>query len=149
MKRTGKAVPLAALALAASSIYALSGYGDGQAPRPLRGYMRQKLDHAKDVLDGLAVEDFTLIARSARAMRQLSEDAKWRVSPNVRYLRLSAEFRELADELAAKAKEKNLDGATLAFVKLAMNCVNCHKLVRDERLMTLVRRDKNRARSRA
>jgi hypothetical protein len=32
-------------------------------------------------------------------------------------------FRERADELAAEAKEKNLDGATLAFVKLTMNWV--------------------------
>jgi hypothetical protein len=99
--------------------------------------MRQKLEHAKDALEGLAVEDFALIAKSSKSMRELSEDARWRVSPNVHYLRLSAEFRDLADELGAKAREKNLDGATQAYVKLTMSCVKCHKLVRDERLVSL------------
>ena len=70
-------------------------------------------------------------------MRELSEDARWRVSPNANYLRLSAEFQDVAGELAAKAKERNLDGATLAYVKLTMNCVKCHRLVRDERLISL------------
>jgi hypothetical protein len=29
-----------------------------------------------------------------------------------------------------KAKDKNIDGATLAYLRLTMNCVNCHKYVR-------------------
>jgi hypothetical protein len=78
-----------------------------------------------------------MIANNARAMRQLSEDARWQVSPKINYLRLSAEFRDLADELAAKAKGRNLDGATLAYVKLTMNCIKCHQLVRQERLVRL------------
>ena len=28
------------------------------------------------------------------------------------------------------AKEKNLEAATLAYVRVTMSCVNCHKLVR-------------------
>jgi hypothetical protein len=98
--------------------------------------MRQKLDHSKQVLEGLTVEDFAMIAKHATAMRELSEDARWRVSPNINYRRLSAEFQDLANELAAKAKERNLDGATLAYVKLTMNCVKCHQLVREQRLIT-------------
>ena len=81
--------------------------------------MRQKLELAKNALEGLAVEDFALIGKSATGIRQVSEDARWRISPNANYLRLSAEFQDLADELAATAKEKNLDGATLAYVKLS------------------------------
>jgi hypothetical protein len=77
-------------------------------------------------------------------MRELSEDARWQVSPNVNYLRLSAEFQDLAGELATTAKDKNLDGATLAYVKLTMNCVKCHKLVRAERLITLGPREEDR-----
>jgi hypothetical protein len=137
MKPTLMGHRLVLLALAATLGGGLAASGEGQEPRPLRGYMRQKLEQAKDVLEGLAVEDFALIAKSAKAMRELSEDARWRVSPNANYLRFSAEFRDLADELGAKAKEKNLDGATLAYVKLTMSCVKCHKLVRDERLISL------------
>ena len=52
------------------------------------------------------MEDFALIAKNATAMRELSEDARWRVSPNINYLRLSAEFQDLAGEMATKAKDK-------------------------------------------
>ena len=33
-------------------------------------------------------------------------------------------------ELVKNAKEQNIDGATLAYLKLTMNCVQCHKFVR-------------------
>ena len=46
------------------------------------------------------------------------------------YIAFTTEFQRLADEMALKAKEKNLDGATLAYLRLTMNCVNCHKYVR-------------------
>ena len=35
--------------------------------------------------------------------------------------------------MQAKAKAKNLDGATLAYVRLTMNCIECHKYVRDHK----------------
>ncbi len=107
--------------------------------RALRPFMRQKLGYAQSVLEGMAIEDYAMIAKNAKALRELSEDAQWRVSPNVNYLRLSNEFQALADELADKAGERNLDGVTLGFFKLTNNCVACHKLVRDERLITSVR----------
>ena len=40
------------------------------------------------------------------------------------------EFQRLSDEMDRKAKEKTIDGATLAYLRLTMNCVNCHKYVR-------------------
>jgi hypothetical protein len=39
-------------------------------------------------------------------------------------------FQRLADEMNRKAKDKNIGGATLAYLRLTMNCVNCHKYVR-------------------
>ena len=46
------------------------------------------------------------------------------------YVALTTEFQRYADDLARNAKEHNIDGATLAYVKLTMNCVQCHKYVR-------------------
>ena len=146
MKRTLKGYRLVLLALAATLAGGLVAFSEGQEKSPLQLYMRQKLDHSKNVIEGLALEDFAMIAKNAKAMRELSEDARWRVSPNINYLRLSAEFQDIADELAAKAKGKNLDGATLAYVKLTMNCVKCHKLVRDDRLIALVPREADQER---
>ncbi len=56
-------------------------------------------------------------------------DTKLRSKPQ--YGWLSVEFQQLADEITAKANEKNLDGATLGYVQLTANCVRCHRNVRD------------------
>jgi hypothetical protein len=115
----------------------LASRGLGQQPRSkLSAFMRPKLEHSKAVLEGLALENFDEIARGARAMKELSEAAEWRVSPSVLYLRYSSEFQRLAGELIANANEKDIDGATLAYVQLTINCVNCHKHVRQDRLIS-------------
>jgi hypothetical protein len=95
--------------------------------------MRLKLDYSKKVLEGLTLEDYSSITTSARALRRLSEAAEWEVPtiPDAKeYVAFTAEFQRTADELVKKAKDKNVDGATLAYLRLTMNCVNCHKYTR-------------------
>jgi hypothetical protein len=130
-------VAIAAFLGTATLSVALSAASHAQQGKALRQFMRQKLDYAQRVLEGITLEDYALVAKNAKDLRTLSEDAQWRVSPNLQYLRLSSEFQSLADDLAQKARDRNLDGVTLGFFKLTNNCVACHKLVRDERLVTL------------
>jgi hypothetical protein len=42
-------------------------------------------------------------------------------------------FRRAAETLIQKAKAKNLDGATLAYVDMTVTCVRCHQYCRDIR----------------
>lgn len=103
-------------------------------PRPSRAeFMRQKLEFAKKVLEGLTLEDYDGIAKNARALKLLSQAAEWEVPtiPNANeYIALTTEFQKAADDMRQKAKEKNVDGATLAYLRLTMTCVNCHRVVR-------------------
>src|SRR4051812_46489323 len=95
--------------------------------------MREKLGHSKGILDGLAREDFSRIAEGARALQAMREIGTWAAPSRPvadRYRIYSLEFQELTGELVAKAEEKNLDGATLAYLRLTMNCGNCHKELR-------------------
>ena len=41
------------------------------------------------------------------------------------------EFRRIVDKMQKAAKEKRLDGATLAYVDMTMSCVECHKYARN------------------
>ena len=96
--------------------------------------MRQKLDFAKGMLEGLTREDYPQIAKNAKALKALSQAAVWtdtKLRSKPEYGWLSVEFQQLADEIATKADQKNLDGATLGYVQLAANCVRCHRNVRD------------------
>lgn len=101
-------------------------------PDQVAVFMRAKLAHSQDVLEGLAVEDFDLIDKGAQQLSLASEDASWQVLQTEDYARQSAEFRRSCDSLRKAAKGKNLDGAALAWMEITMKCVQCHKYVRDQ-----------------
>jgi cytochrome c556 len=95
--------------------------------------MRRKLEESKKVLEGLTREDYALVKEGADSLKRLSEAAEWQPStiPNVeQYVAYTKDFQRLCDELGQNAKARNLDGATLAYVQLTLNCVSCHKYVR-------------------
>jgi len=124
---------LAGLAgLAAASNATRAGQRDDKPTRA--EFMRQKLVFAKDVLEGLALEQFATIEKGGKALRRLSGAAEWEVPtiPNATdYVMMTTDFQRHTDELVKQAKAKNIDGATLAYVKLTMGCVQCHKFIRD------------------
>lgn len=100
-------------------------------PDQVAPFMRIKLTHSQDVLEGLAVEDFDLIDRGAQQLSLTSEDASWQVLQTEDYARMSADFRRSCDRLREAARGKNLDGAALAWMEVTMKCVQCHKYIRD------------------
>jgi hypothetical protein len=107
-----------------------------QQPSPARSrreFMRQKLDFSKEVLEGLSLEQFASIERGGKALKKLSEAAEWEVPtiPNATdYIAQTTDFQRSCDDLLKQAKARNIDGATLAYLKLTMTCVQCHKFVR-------------------
>jgi hypothetical protein len=129
------AVTAAILALVSLPfVPALSTGRAGQQEKQNRSeFMRRKLEFSKNVLEGLALEQYPMIEKNAKALKVLSQAAEWEVPmiPNATdYVALTSEFQRYADDLVKAAKQGNIDGATLAYVKLTMNCVQCHKYVR-------------------
>jgi cytochrome c556 len=108
-----------------------------QQPNDVAAFMRMKLEHSQNVLEGIALEDFALIERDSQRLSLLSQAANWQVLQTPDYLQHSLDFRRSADALTKAARDKNLDGAALAYVQMTMNCVNCHKYVRTARLASL------------
>ncbi len=103
----------------------------GEQPvKPVETLMRAKLIHSQSILEGLTSEDFVQIAKDAQALTLLSEEAGWQVVQTVDYIRHSDQFRRNTKALSDAAQRKNLDGATLAYVQVTLNCVECHKYVR-------------------
>jgi hypothetical protein len=96
--------------------------------------MQEKLKHSQKVLEGIALNDFDIIAKNAQSLLALSEKAEWKVFPTPPYLMYSNEFQRAAEKLIKDAKDKNLDGATLAYMEMTLNCVRCHKYVRSVRM---------------
>jgi hypothetical protein len=120
---------LATFAVAATFL-AARGQEKGKPTRA--EFMRMKLEYSKKVLEGLTLENYETISKNAKALKALGEAAEWEV-PTIpdasEYIVFTTEFQRLANEMDRKAKEKNIDGATLAYLRLTMNCISCHKYV--------------------
>ncbi|MBS0209537.1 MAG: cytochrome c [Planctomycetes bacterium] len=102
-------------------------------PNDVSVFMKLKLPHAHRVLDGIIMEDYDLIAKSASQLGLLSQEANWNVLQTPEYLAHSVDFRRAVDALSRAARDKDADQATLAYMDMTLKCVNCHKYVRDAR----------------
>ena len=93
-------------------------------------FMRKKLSASRDIVEGLATEDYQQIAQNAQDLMLLSQESGWNIIQSDEYLRMSSEFRNSAERLRDNAKDKSLDGATLAYFEVTLSCVRCHKYIR-------------------
>ncbi len=105
-----------------------------RAISPGRDFMRQKLDHAQSVLEGITSEDFVLISVHANKLAAMSDQPDWRALDTAEYAQQSALFKRTAEALGKAARERNLDAATLAYTKMTFSCVECHKYIRTRKV---------------
>jgi hypothetical protein len=124
---------LRAVLLSSAAVLLLGVPVVAETPDQTKAFMRLKLIHTQNVLEGLATEDYALIAKSSQALVLASHESNWRVFQTPEYNQHSEDFRRIADALTKHAKEKNLDAAALDYVRLTTNCIHCHKYVRAER----------------
>ncbi len=126
---------VAALALIPCALLASREIGKRrEVPDSVKQLMRRKLQASQKVLEGVAIKDFELIAKYAKELKEISEEAQWKVIKTNRYEIYSKDFREITDSLVSHAKDQNLDAAALDYVDLTLTCVKCHKYVREERM---------------
>lgn len=111
-----------------------------QTPAPSQGsskkvekLMAAKLLNSQKLLEGIAIGDFKKITTSAEELIELTKTEEWLMHKTPRYQLHSNEFQRAADTLIRKAKDKNMDGTTLAFFEMTMSCVRCHQHVREIR----------------
>ena len=128
-------VPQLFLAIVAVLVI-MTAVSRGQVPlaTPEHGVlMEKKLKSAQRVLAGVSREDLADVAKQARILMLLSQEAGWNVIQTGEYRRLSEDFRNTARQLEETAKDKNSDAVGLAYVKLSISCIDCHRHVRAER----------------
>jgi hypothetical protein len=128
---------LAILSLLLTAMFAgvFAARAQVQKPDELKRMMTEKLKHSQVLLGGLAEEDFPLIRDRARELRNIGEASLKQVSQNLTYVKYCAEFVSIAEELERRAKEEDLNGVTLSYIRLTVNCVECHKFTRDNRIL--------------
>lgn len=100
--------------------------------RSLRSFMRAKLSASTKILEGLALENLDLVREGAVEMNKMSTAEQWRRHDDVLYRQFSAEFRQTTSDLVDAAKEGLLDRAALKWMDATMNCIECHRYVRNK-----------------
>jgi hypothetical protein len=118
------AIAVVGLAYGADEVY---------AQMQLRRLMANKLQASQKLLEAIALSDFTKVTEHADQLLQIANQAEWVAFKTPRYELHSNEFRRAAETIARKAKDKNIDGVTLAYMDLTMSCVRCHQHVREVR----------------
>lgn len=100
----------------------------------VKKFMRAKLGHQQSLIEALAMEDYPLMVKHAQEMVLITHAANWQVFQTPDYLQHSLTFRRAAGALRDAARKENLEGAALAYVEMTLECVHCHKYVRDARM---------------
>lgn len=108
----------------------------GQQPVRLDSLMKRKLDSAQKVLASLVMEDYETVEREAQRLHLYSQESDWNVLQTREYRRISDEFRASANRMAEAAKRRNIDSAGLAYVRLTLSCIECHRHVRQQAEVT-------------
>ena len=103
---------------------------DKLGPNRLSPLMRMKLERSKNILEGLALEEFEKISTNAQALSLLSLESGWNVVQTEEYATQSRDFRRTTKIISDAAKEKDLGRASMGFVALTVRCVECHSYMR-------------------
>ncbi|MDH3582938.1 MAG: hypothetical protein OER86_01845 [Phycisphaerae bacterium] len=105
----------------------------GKRPQ-VQHLMRGKLVQSQRVLEGITLEDFDQVRRAAQELIHLTNMGEWQVVQDPDYVRYSDRFRASLQSLVADGESQDVDGATLHYFQMTMNCVQCHMRVRALRL---------------
>jgi hypothetical protein len=129
---------LAAFFLSAAAFTITACIGDDDVPKdPAQQHhywMDKKLEWSQSILGDLAKADWDKMGQDARKMRTLSKiEGRFRRTDQDDYRAQLAVFDQANNELVHAVDQENIDGATLAYMHLIHSCVNCHKLVRNDK----------------
>lgn len=95
-------------------------------------FMRQKLAWTESALQGLTLEKYDLISKSALRMRNMTQSNQWYVIKAPDYMARTTNFFKSVDALYMAGIDKNLDAALDAYTAVSRNCVDCHRHTRTE-----------------
>ncbi len=129
-------MPNTSLATAAAlAMFLIATTVHGQQPAnktapPLRSVMQLKLEYSKQILEGLALEDYDKITKNSQALSLLSLESGWNILQTEEYVTQSREFRRTADLITDASRDKNLERAALGYVALTVRCIECHGYLR-------------------
>lgn len=119
-----------AVVLATTSFCDRGYSADSKAPSTVQVLMQQKLESAHGLLEGIVREDFALIQTHADQLKNISKATTWHKPDSGLFLSYAKSFQNAADYMVEQTKVKNLEGVAMGYVRITMECMQCHNYVR-------------------
>lgn len=128
------------MTLGSALLFALISFGQSEEPNAGKpkgltsnqALMRDKLVQMNLVLEGITLDKFQQVEKSAETLRMISQATSWHINdPTPQYKRIRANFQEQTADLERHAKEKNVEAATLDLVRMNVTCTQCHQHMRE------------------
>ena len=98
----------------------------------IKAFMRKKLVAADQILEGLTTPDMKLVQKGATSMIHMNKEAMWASFKSPSYAQDSADFVRTAERLIKQSKKEDLEGASHTYAQLTIQCVTCHRRVRNQ-----------------
>lgn len=92
--------------------------------------MREKLEATHGLLEGLVKEDFAKIETHAQKLANISHATEWHKLDDADFLHYAKSFQNSADFLVQEAKKKSVEGVSMGYVRVTLDCMQCHNFVR-------------------
>ncbi|MDZ4847875.1 MAG: hypothetical protein SGI77_01150 [Pirellulaceae bacterium] len=99
--------------------------------QPMSFWMEKKLEYSKQILEALTAGNYEGIESNSEQMRLLGKIEGFVRRRSRSYSSHLQSFDLATRELTRQAREKNIEGATLAFHQLTTSCVACHRTIRE------------------
>lgn len=109
------------------------GSTEGPQEDSVKKLMSLKLEYSQKVLESVVREDFEALADLSFKLSVLTGTADWSVVRTEQYNQHTADFRRAVERLRVAPQDHNIDAAAMAYVNMTLQCVQCHKYVREYR----------------
>lgn len=107
---------------------------DSKPQNTVQALMQQKLESAHGLLEGLVREDFKMIQINADRLKNISKATTWYQTDSELFLSYAKSFQNAAEYLSEQTKLKNLEGVAMGYVRITLECMQCHNYVRAGRV---------------
>ena len=94
--------------------------------------MQKKLEYSKALWEGVTRENFPMIVENLKKLDRVAREATWQSLRTKDYQRYSRMFQNTVEELLEKSEKNDIEAIALPFVRLNLNCMECHELVRSK-----------------
>ncbi len=101
------------------------------APAESAALMRAKLASTQKIVEGLLAKDFDLVVRGGDELLKIEAHAGWPAEQDQVYSHHRNGMQQQAAKISQLGRDRNLEGASYAYMHLVSSCIDCHSYCRD------------------